>query len=105
MEPRMTLQTQVILQALLQHPAEELWGRKIAGLTGLMPGTVQPILIRLEQAGWVASRQESADTARFDGRPARRFFALTEDGAAKARVALATARRPTKSALQGLAGQ
>lgn len=101
----MTLQTQLVLQALLRHPAEELWGRKLAELTGLMPGTTQPILMRLERFGWVKSRRESADEARTDGRPARRYFALTADGAVKAADALAEARRPKSSALHGLADQ
>lgn len=105
MDPRMTLQTQLILQALLQHPAEELWGRKLAELTGLMPGTAQPILMRLERAGWVKSHREPDEVAHAAGRPARRYFALTGEGALKATAALADARRPKPSALRGLIDQ
>jgi PadR family transcriptional regulator PadR len=69
---RMTLQTQMILQALLREPAKETWGRKIAEETGLMPGTAQPILMRLEAEGWLTSRKEDEALAHAEGRPARR---------------------------------
>ena len=100
---RMTLQTQMVLQALLRQPAKESWGRKLAEDTGLMPGTTQPILMRLEAAGWVTSRREDDALAHAEGRPARRYFALTGQGAAQATEALSAARRPKGSALRGLA--
>src|SRR5687768_2504015 len=100
---RMTLQTQLILQALLREPAQESWGRKLADETGLMPGTTQPILMRLEAEGWLTSRREDAATAHADGRPPRRYFALTGVGATRASEALANARRPKSNALRGLA--
>lgn len=96
----MTLQTQMVLQALLRNPARELYGRELSQLTGLMPGTTHPILVRLETEGWITSRKEDIDPHK-EGRPARRYYQLTANGAAQAGTALSTARRPR--ALRGLA--
>lgn len=100
----MTLQTQMVLQAFLAAPAKELYGRQIADLTGLRPGTTQPILARIEVAGWLMSRRENLQSARAEGRPPRRYFNLTTDGEKKARAALANARRPHAEALRELSG-
>ncbi|QXJ26609.1 helix-turn-helix transcriptional regulator [Actinomadura graeca] len=97
----MTLQTQLVLQALLRDPARELYGRELSQLTGLMPGTTHPILLRLETEGWVTSHKEDIDP-RAEKRPARRYYRLTANGAAQASAALAGARRPLGSALRGL---
>lgn len=86
--PRMTLQTQVVLHALLADPDKELYGLEIADRTGLLPGTTYPILVRLEQAGWLKSRWEEIDP-HDEQRPRRRYYRLTSDGAAFARQALA----------------
>jgi PadR family transcriptional regulator, regulatory protein PadR len=100
----MTLQTQLVLQALLRDPARELYGRELSQQTGLLPGTIHPILLRLEREGWVASRREDIDP-RVEKRPARRYYRLTAGGAAQASAALARARRPDRTALRDLAGE
>ncbi|MFD3400069.1 PadR family transcriptional regulator [Kribbella sp. NPDC058693] len=99
---RMTLQTQLVLQALLREPANESYGRKVSEDTGLMPGTIQPILMRLEAEGWLISRREDEKFAHKEGRPARRYFALTGLGAQHASEELANARRRKGSVLRGL---
>lgn len=104
MAPRMTLQTQLVLQALLRDPAREMYGRQLAEETGLMPGTTHPILLRLESEGWVTSRKEDIDP-HAEGRPARRYYRLTAAGATQASAALAAARRPNRTALRDLAGE
>lgn len=91
----MTLSTQLVLRALLEHEGEELYGLQIAGLAGLATGTVHPILARLERLGWVASRWEDIDSRR-EGRPARRYYGLSGSGADNARSALARAHRPSR---------
>jgi PadR family transcriptional regulator len=101
--PRMTLQTQLVLRALLRNPAKEMYGRQLAEETGLMPGTTHPILLRLESEGWVTSRKEDIDP-HAEGRPARRYYRLTAAGATQAAAALAGARRPARAALRDLAG-
>jgi PadR family transcriptional regulator PadR len=101
---RMTVQTLLILQALLQNPGRELYGLELAGETGLLPGTAYPILLRLENEGWVTSRWEDIDP-HAEKRPARRYYRLTASGAAQASAAIAGARRPSRAALRSLAGE
>jgi PadR family transcriptional regulator, regulatory protein PadR len=101
---RMTVQTQMIVQAMLKDPARELYGLELSEETGLLPGTAYPILLRLENEGWVTSRWEDIDP-RAEKRPARRYYRLTTAGAAHASAALAGARRPSRSALRRLAAE
>ncbi|BCL14157.1 hypothetical protein GCM10017556_18960 [Micromonospora sagamiensis] len=94
----MTLQVQLVLRALLQDPERELYGLEIVDSTGLPPGTIYPILARLEAAGWVESRWEVIDQ-QAEGRPRRRYYRLPPDGRTQARSALAAAdaRRRTRT--------
>ena len=89
--PRMTLPTQLVLRALLADPTREKYGLQICSEAGLPSGTIHPILARFENLGWLESTWEDDATARADGRPARRYYHLTEDGAERARIALAQA--------------
>jgi DNA-binding PadR family transcriptional regulator len=102
MAVRMTMQTQMILQVLLRDPTSELYGLELAGETGLLPGTAYPILLRLENEGWVTSRWEDINPED-EGRPRRRYYRMTADGAEQASRAIAAARRPSRSALRSLA--
>jgi len=88
--PRMTIPTQLVLQALLE--ADEAYGAELGGQTRLPSGTVHPILARLEGLDWVVSRWEDIDPSA-EGRPARRYYRLTESGRAQARAALDRAAR------------
>jgi PadR family transcriptional regulator PadR len=104
MAPKMTVQTLLILHTLLRDPSRELYGLELSEETGLLPGTAYPILLRLENEGWVTSRWEEIDP-RIEKRPARRYYKLTANGAAKASDAITSARRPIRAALRGLAGE
>jgi PadR family transcriptional regulator, regulatory protein PadR len=88
----MTIPSQRVLRVLLQDPQREVYGRELGEAAGLPSGTVHPILARLEGMGWVESRWEDIDP-RAAGRPARRYYRLTPDGAVRARDALARAYR------------
>jgi PadR family transcriptional regulator PadR len=101
---RMTVQMLLILQALLRDPARELYGLEVSEETGLLPGTAYPILLRLENEGWVTSRWEDIDP-HAEKRPARRYYRFTAGGAAQASAAIAGARRPSRGALRRLAGE
>jgi PadR family transcriptional regulator, regulatory protein PadR len=90
---RMTIPTQRVLEALLTQPEAELYGLEIGAAAGLRSGTVHPILARLECYGWLTSRWEDVDPSA-EGRPPRRYYRLTADGAQAARSALARAYRP-----------
>jgi PadR family transcriptional regulator PadR len=90
----MTLQTQAVLAVLLER---ETWGFDLSKESGLPAGTIYPILQRLTTAKWVTSRWESADAAQAEGRPPRRYYALTTEGRARAVHALTeTARHRTR---------
>lgn len=100
---RLTLQVQLVLLALSGEPGRELYGLEIVEVTGLLPGTIYPILARLEHAGWLSSRWEVIDQ-RAEGRPRRRYYRLTPDGTAAAATARdrADARgRPRRSPAAG----
>lgn len=86
----MTLTTQLVLRALLEEPSKEMYGLEICSKAGLPSGTIHPILARLEKAEWLESRWEEVDP-REKGRPRRRYYRLSKDGAVRARAALARA--------------
>src|SRR6202020_1201648 len=99
---RLTLQVQLVLQALLRDPATELYGLELSEETGLQPGTAYPILLRLEHEGWVTSRWEDIARRGKNRRP-RRYYRLTASGAVQASARLAGASRPSGAALRRLA--
>ena len=89
--PRMTIPTQLVLRALLAKPTQEMYGLQICEQAGLPSGTIHPILARLEnEHGWLTSQWEDI-SPEDEGRPRRRYYRLTEDGAERARIALAQA--------------
>lgn len=89
-ELRMTLATQLVLRAVLAEPTRETYGLQICHDAGLPSGTIHPILARLERLGWLESHWEDV-VPEDEGRPRRRYYKLTEDGAERARIALARA--------------
>lgn len=89
---RITVSTQRVLEALLAEPGSDRYGAEIGQLADLASGTVHPILARLESYGWLESRWEDIDP-RSAGRPARRYYRLTDDGAVAARRLLALRTR------------
>jgi len=90
----MTLTTQLVLRALLDQPAKEMYGLEICQKAGLPSGTIHPILARLEKAEWLESRWEEISPHE-EGRPRRRYYRLSPGGAVRARVALARATETT----------
>jgi DNA-binding PadR family transcriptional regulator len=98
----MTLQTQLVLRALLADPQASYYGLQLCDETGLASGTIYPIIARLEQVGWVTSDWEDPAEHVAAGRPRRRYYQITEDGAEQARAALARAYRPGKRLRLGL---
>jgi PadR family transcriptional regulator PadR len=95
-KPRMTLSTQLVLSLLLQDPSRELYGLEVCSAAGLPSGTVHPILARLEKIGWLESWWETVDPKE-EGRPRRRYYRLSPDGAAAAGAALARAQVKTSA--------
>lgn len=81
---RMTTSVLKVVAALLADPAADRYGLQLMQDTGLRSGTLYPILVRLERAGWVESHWEDIDPVA-QGRPSRRYYRLTADGAVEAR--------------------
>lgn len=81
-----------VLQAFLDDPAAERYGLDIMQATGCPSGTVYPILMRLQRAGWLESHWEEIDPS-LAGRPARRWYRLAPDAATTARTELTAYRR------------
>ncbi len=79
----MSLQTLRALEAFLENPADQLSGADVQKRCGLASGTLYPILLRLEAAGWFVSQWESIDPSSA-GRPRRRLYRLTPGGLARA---------------------
>jgi PadR family transcriptional regulator PadR len=94
-DPRMSAQTLKVLAALMSQSKAELSGAEIARSTKIASGTLYPILIRLESAGWVESWWETADPREL-GRPRRRFYQVTGIGMKKARLAMRDVLGPLK---------
>jgi PadR family transcriptional regulator, regulatory protein PadR len=85
-QPRLSAQTLKVLGAIMSAQQDELSGADVGRATKLASGTLYPILLRLEQAGWLESRWEAEDPQKL-GRPRRRFYRLTELGIRRARAA------------------
>lgn len=77
--PRLSAQTLKVLAALLEHSGGELSGADVGRTANLKSGTLYPILIRLENVGWVNSKWEEGDP-RVLGRPRRRYYWMTGVG-------------------------
>lgn len=91
---RITVPTARVLAALLAEPDADRYGLDIMQATGLASGTLYPILHRLQEAGWLSATWEDADPAA-QGRPVRRYYRLTAEGAEQARQTLAELRAQT----------
>lgn len=108
-EPRMTVPTLLVVRAMLAEPAREMYGLEICKAAELPSGTIHPILARLEGCGWLESRWEDIEPAE-KGRPRRRYYRLSPEGAERARAALERVRpvpvaeRPNPQLIPRLSG-
>lgn len=84
-EVRISAQTLLVLQALLEDSHTWIHGYDIALRTGLKSGTLYPVLMRLAQRGWLESRWEQPDDS---GRP-RHVYRFSTSGRKLARIAVA----------------
>ncbi|MFG1925295.1 PadR family transcriptional regulator [Cryptosporangium sp. NPDC048952] len=90
--PRMTTGVAKVLAAFLDDPNSDRYGLDLMRATGHPSGTLYPILLRLQKAGWVTATWEDVDPSAA-GRPARRYYRLTPEGLAAARIELAALRQ------------
>uniref|UniRef100_UPI003F495DF8 PadR family transcriptional regulator n=1 Tax=Nonomuraea sp. CA-252377 TaxID=3240003 RepID=UPI003F495DF8 len=102
---RLTTPVRLVLDALLAAPPEDpLWGYRICAETDLGPGTVYPILERLEQADWISGHWEPDAP---QARPARRLYSISATGRqlyAEARARTGRRGALTRPAWLGSAG-
>ena len=89
---RMTAAVAKVLAAFLADPAADRYGLDLMRATGHPSGTLYPILLRLQRAGWIDARWEEIDPVAA-GRPARRYYRLTAEGAVAARTEVAALHR------------
>jgi DNA-binding PadR family transcriptional regulator len=87
-DPRLSHQALRVLKVFLEGPSEGLAGSGIWKELGLFSGTVYPILMRLEGAGWLKSEWEKLPPETL-ARPRKRIYQLTPNGYNKAREAFA----------------
>jgi PadR family transcriptional regulator PadR len=85
--PKLTAPVRLVMDLLISSTADDddVWGLRICERTRLGPGTVYPILERLQRAGWVTSSRESGTPS---GRPPRRYYQVSGSGRAEYKAAL-----------------
>jgi PadR family transcriptional regulator len=91
---RLTTPLLKLLRMFLADPTSRYWGFEIMKATGLASGTVYPLLARLERMEWLESGWD--DEQHVSG-PRRRYYRLTHEGLASARVAVAEANSKKRS--------
>ena len=85
-EPRLSLQSLKVLQAFAANPEKAYCGSEIMEVAGIASGTLYPILIRFENAGWLTSSWENICPSE-EGRPRKRFYKISGHGLRKANEA------------------
>jgi PadR family transcriptional regulator, regulatory protein PadR len=89
---RVTAAVSKVLAAFLEDPEADRYGLDLMRASGHPSGTLYPILLRLQKAGWVDASWEEVDPVAA-GRPARRYYRLTPDGLVAAHTEIAALRR------------
>lgn len=87
MVQRLTKPTVSVLSLLLEAGDNGCYGLEIIDQAGIGPGTVYPMLTRLESLKWVESNWEDVEPTAV-GRPARRYYKLTALGRIEAQKKL-----------------
>ena len=90
---RVTTPLLLVLEVVIRGGGRDYWAYRLSQETGLAPGTIQPILTRLEDEGWLEARWEAIDVQERGRRP-RRLYRLTETGAREG-ATLLQAKSPT----------
>jgi len=86
-EVRVTRAVAALLRIFLGNESEARYGYDLMKETGFASGKLYPILARLEAAGWLVKEREQIDPVEA-GRPVRRLYRLSPEGALAARRAL-----------------
>ena len=92
---RMTRPLERLLSTLLADPAGRWHGYELMKAAKLASGTLYPMLARLQEQGLVTSEWEPAPAVA--GRPPRKYYRLTGEGARVARRQLARVPRQARA--------
>jgi PadR family transcriptional regulator, regulatory protein PadR len=97
---KLTRPLERVLRVLIADPAAPHYGYDLMRAARLPSGTLYPMLARLQQQGLVESEWEPQ---RHDagGRPPRKYYRLTAEGARVTRLELAKVRPPVRSPRRG----
>lgn len=87
-------QTVAVLSALARAHQDWRYGYDLSRETGLKSGTLYPILIRLEGAGWLEAEWEAEPTP---GKPRRHLYRLSPEGHRAAQQAVASVREAPRA--------
>lgn len=79
MPPRMSLSTLKILLEMTRDPQADYYGLELSKQAQVPIGSLYPILVRLEEHGWLTSHDENIDAATA-GRSPRKYYRLTALG-------------------------
>ncbi|MBV9550353.1 MAG: PadR family transcriptional regulator [Alphaproteobacteria bacterium] len=70
-------QTRLLLTVLRENPSAWQHGYELSKATGLKSGTLYPLLIRLQEQGFLEARWEEAERP---GKPPRHAYKITTSG-------------------------
>lgn len=98
---RITLNVAKVLRVMVEDPTAQFYGQEIGRATGLSGGSLYPVLLRLEQARVLESGWEDVDPSDA-GRPRRRLYWFTSDGAEYARRELQETQRSVTPGWSGI---
>jgi PadR family transcriptional regulator, regulatory protein PadR len=93
---KLTRPLERVLRVLLADPTAEHYGYDLMKATSLPSGTLYPMLARLQQEGLVHSAWEE-QRPDAGGRPPRKYYRLTAEGARIAHLELAQTPTPPAS--------
>ena|SRR5215471_13522565 len=89
--PNASKQARALFAEMLKTPGKWRHGYELSRQTGLMSGTLYPLLIRLSDQGLLEAKWEEPEKP---GRPPRHAYRLTSDGVVFARSLQKKAARP-----------
>lgn len=84
--PRLSHATLKVLRVFMDEPNSGIAGADVWRQTGILSGSLYPILARLEKAGWLESWWEEINPKE-EGRPRKRLYRITGLGQRRAGAA------------------
>ena len=76
---KLSPQTLAVLKYMVDNPKNDVFGLELIEALGQPAGTIYPILMRLEEIGWIEGEWESMER-KDKGRRRRKYYLLTKEG-------------------------